>query len=145
LKPDTDGDLFTDEAEVTARSNPLDPQSYPLGARPGPTAVQVLNLTPDGLFVVGRPSLEAVIVSTANWTPFTYGRPPVEVVAVGRAPDSTSFVFGRPPIDAVVLSTAALKPFVLGRPPVEVFAPGRSTNSLPPFFYGRPEIEVRDE
>jgi hypothetical protein len=144
-KPDTDGDLFTDEAEVTTGSNPLDPQSYPLGARPGPTTVQVLNLSPDGLFVVGRPSLEAVIVSTANWTPFTYGRPPVEVIAVGRTPDSAPFAFGRPPIDAVVLSTAALKPFVLGKPPVEVFAPGRSTNSLPQFFYGRPEIEVRDE
>lgn len=145
LKPDTDGDRFTDEAEVTAGSNPLDLQSYPLGARPGPTTVQVLNLSPDGLFVFGRPSLEAVIVSTANWAPFTYGRPPVEVIAVGRTPDSAPFAFSRPPIDAVVLSTAALKPFVLGKPPVEVFAPGRSTNSLPPFFYGRPEIEVRDE
>ena len=145
LKPDTDGDRFTDEAEVTAGSNPLDPQSYPLGARPGPTTVQVLNLTPDGMFVVGRPSLEAVIVSTATWTPFAYGRPPVEVIAVGRTPDSAPFAFGRPPIDAVVLSTAALKPFVLGKPPVEAFAPGRSTNSLPQFFFGRPEIEVRDE
>jgi hypothetical protein len=38
-----------------------------------------------------------------------------------------------------------MKTFVLGKPPVEVFAPGRSTNSLPQFFYGRPEIEVRDE
>jgi hypothetical protein len=145
LKPDTDGDRFTDEAEVTAGSNPLDPQSYPLGARPGPTTVQVLNLTPDGIFIVGRPSLEAVIVSTANGTPFAYGRPPVEVVAPGRTPNSPQFAFGRPPIEAVVLSTVAMKTFVLGKPPVEVFAPGRSTNSLPQFFYGRPEIEVRDE
>ena len=145
LKPDTDGDLFTDEAEVTAGSNPLDPQSYPLGMRPGPTTVQVLNLSPDGLFVVGRPSLEAVIVSTASGTTFAYGRPPVEVVALGRATNAPSFAFGRPPIEAVVLSTVAMKTFVLGKPPVEVFAPGRSTNSLPQFFYGRPEIEVRDE
>ncbi len=122
LNPDTDGDLFTDEAEITAGTNPLDRHSYPLGVRFAPP-LDALNRR-----LAGPGGVVAGVTTPPVGDRFAPGRggtflgePPVEVFHT-RRPD-------------------AQLPFAFGEPPVEVFHTRRPDGQLP-FAFGEPPVEV---
>lgn len=111
--PDSDGDGWNDEAEVTAKSDPLDPDSVPrwFVAGWGNPSASLLSTTTEGEFgpvftgvFVGRPMLSGLVLSLKDSDAVTAGgyvaRPPVAVVqpAVKIEADPNTFVYGRPPV-----------------------------------------------
>ncbi len=126
--PDSDGDRWNDETELTAGSDPLNPVSRPR------------------LFGVGLPSVSAGLPHLPAGLAFGQfvGRPSVSAglphLPVGTAPGQ--FV-GRPSVSAGLPQLAPGQSFIVGRPAFSVGIQGLTLDALSAApFVGRPAVSV---